>query len=152
MRAQIAASQASFMDKLKLSASEQALWRSKDNDDKKPAEGDQESNVPSGFEKLLKRTRRGITHEKKSESDKEAKESEKGKQEKKQEEEEELSEQEEDVGHKKKDKKATESEWSAENVKKKVTNFFMVPGGGGPRWENILMVTLLGGLSAYYLS
>ena len=28
----------------------------------------------------------------------------------------------------------------------------MVPGGGGPRWENFLMVALLGGLFTYYAS
>jgi len=126
------------------------LWRS---EEKKPKnEGDEK--IPTGFEKLLKRTRRGITHDKAEKPDakkdgKESKETEKDAK-KAQDSEEELSEQ-EDHHDNKREKKEKENEWSRENISKNLKNLFFLPGGGGPMWERWLLLAAANGFIAWYL-
>lgn len=108
--------------------------------------------MPTGFEKILKRTRKGITHESKEkpqaskdeadnkdDDDKKAKEKEADDREAESD-----AEQEDD---KKKDKKEKKEEggWG-----QKLYGYFMEPNGGGPNYENWFKLVVLGGLIGYY--
>lgn len=99
---------------------------------------DDEDEKPSGFEKFLKKTRKGITHEKKEqeeetksnshEKDKPAKDDKKAAANDSKDEQEELSEEEETD----KDKKQKETQ-----KKNSLNDFFFDPKGNKPKWENI---------------
>ena len=111
------------------------------NEDPKKDEEGGGRKVPKGFEKFLKKTKKGINHEEKSTEDK------KEKKESKQQDED-LSDIEE-PGFTKKDEKKNEKSYyesfseKAEGFK---DNYLMTPGGGGPRWG-----LLLGFLGISYL-
>lgn len=112
------------------------------NEDPKKDEEGGGRKVPKGFEKFLKKTKKGINHEEKSTEDK------KEKKESKQQDDEDLSDIEE-PGFSKKDEKKNEKSYyesfseKAEGFK---DNYLMTPGGGGPRWG-----LLLGFLGISYL-
>ena len=124
-----------------------SIWMSnEDGEDEQKGRG---RKVPSGFDKILKRTRRGISHQSKDAKEDESKseeasEEKKAKEEERKEEEESDGEQEEKKKKKKKDKDEEQS-WG-----QKVYGFFMEPDGGGPNWENWLKVAVMGGLVGYY--
>ena len=108
--------------------------------------------MPSGFEKILKRTRRGVTHDKKEGAEekaaKDGDEDNKPKEEKKAEESD--GEQETDEKEKENKEKKEEGEGDKQDWKQKIYNFFMEPNGGGPNYENWLKLVVLGGLTGYY--
>jgi len=60
-----------------------------------------------------------------------------------------LSDNEDEKG--KKDSKSDKKNDDSGDRRQKISNFFMNPNGGGPKWENWLMVSLLMGTAAYYL-
>lgn len=107
--------------------------------------------MPSGFEKILKRTRRGVTHDKKEGAEekaaKDGDEDNKPKEEKKAEE----SDGEQETDEKEKENKEKKEEGEGDkDWKQKIYNFFMEPNGGGPNYENWLKLVVLGGLTGYY--
>ena len=126
------------------------FWRMSSGNDDEKNEG-RGRKVPQGFEKILKRTRKGITHDKKPDEEKTAApetedEALKKEEEEKKEEEAEQSDREEDE----KDKKKKEDTEENQGWRQKVYGFFMEPNGGGPNYENWLKVVVLGGLFGYY--
>jgi hypothetical protein len=90
--------------------------------------------VPSGFEKLLKKSKRGSTKDEKDAKKKD----------------DEQSDHEEETTHKeqKKEEKTSETKNSTFNFRDQ----FFEPNGGGPKWENWLLVGFSGALAAYYFS
>jgi len=121
-----------------------SILRSKDNDDDKG-----EKKVPKGFEKFLRKTREKAgraTEEAEGNKKEEKKEARK---EQKKEEDEELSEEEVEE---KDEKKSQKGESKSENAKKKINEFFFQPGGKGPKWENIALVSFLAGAFGFYLA
>lgn len=131
-----------------------SIWQSQGD-----PEGDEKDNkgrgrkVPSGFEKILKRTRKGIQHETKEEKEA-ASSKEEGEGEKKDEEsedkkakEDEQSDDEKDEDEKTKDKKKEEE---GQGYGERAYGFFFEPNGGGPNWENWLKLAILGGITSYY--
>jgi len=122
------------------------------NDDEEKGRG---RKVPSGFEKILKRTRKGITHDdKESSADEEKKTSDdsgdskkKDEESKKEEEAEESDAEEEET---KKDKKKKGDSDDQQGWKEKIYGFFRDPNGGGPNYENLLKLVIMGGAIGYY--
>ena len=114
------------------------IWRSDKNDKEGDGSG---RKIPSGFEKLLRRTKRPIKHENKEEGSQADKKEDK---EAKKEEDEKAAQQSEDEEEttKKSEKK---SAGSSEGVR----SYFFEPNGGGPIWENFLMLALLFGTMVY---
>ena len=115
----------------------------KSEENKDGDESGRKTKIPPGFEKILKRTKRGMTHSQKEE--KEASAGEQKEEDKKAKEEEaEQSEQEEEPKTKK----------TKPNTGSKSGNYFrdfmIDPQNGGPNWENFLKLALLGGLIGYY--
>ena len=106
-----------------------SILRSDDKKDDKP----DERKVPSGFEKILKRTKRAIQHNKKDEPSSKNKD-----------------DKEEETDHNdkedepKKKKKATETSSSSS-----IQSFFMDPNGG-PNYDNLLKLFLISGIAGYY--
>ena len=104
--------------------------------------------MPRGFEKILKRTRRGINHEK--DDEKKAAADDKDEDSKKDEDKKEAeadSDNEEEEKDKKKDKKTEEDDDSWKN---RIFNFFNEPNGGGPNYDKLLGMLFLGGVAGYY--
>ncbi len=130
-----------------------SVWQSSENED---PEGDKKGRgrkVPSGFEKILKRTRKGITHESKEKDEKAAGQqdeedsaSKKDEKKAKEDSDDEKDEEEEKSKDKKKDKEGSSSEGFGQKVK----GFFFEPNGGGPNYENWLKLAILGGITSYY--
>ena len=117
-----------------------SILRSEENKDEKGSSG---RRIPPGFEKILKRTKRGMNIPEKKE--KEASAGEKKEESKKDEEEEAgLSEQEEEP----KQKKAKPNTGSKSN--NSFRDFLIDPQNGGPNWENFLKLALIGGIVGYY--
>lgn len=108
-----------------------------DKDPKKPDAEGSGRKVPSGFEKLLKRSKRGSTE--KEEADAKKKE------------EDPQSEQEEAEGakerHKEEKSDKKENEWS-----KNFRSQFFEPNGGGPKYENWALVACIGATGAFYVN
>lgn len=126
------------------SASRLQSWVLK-SEDKEPKKDDESSGkVPSGFEKLLKRSKRGAS---KTEGSEKQKGEEKEKEEKEKDEEAESKEDgDKDAG---KDKKSSNT---YEDWKKQYSELMFDPNSGGPRWDNWLMMALIGATGAYYVS
>ena len=123
--------------------------QSKGDDEEKP-EG-RGRKVPIGFEKLLRKTRKGTSHDsKKSEVDgKEADAAEKDDEDTdKKAKEDESDGEHEDKG--KEDDKQEKTKEEEQSWRQRVYNFFMEPNGGGPNYENWLKVVVIGGLCGYY--
>ena len=117
-----------------------SILQSEENKDEKGSGG---RRIPPGFEKILKRTKRGMNIPEKKE--KEASAGEKKEESKKDEEEEAgLSEQEEEP----KQKKAKPNTGSKSN--NSFRDFLIDPQNGGPNWENFLKLALIGGIVGYY--
>lgn len=118
---------------------------------------DQDEGVPEGFQKFLKKTRKGTASRKDSEqTEKKSSKDEKektaaGKEEKKKDEDEDLSELEEEHDGKDKDSKK-DSDKGQSGSAKKIKEFFFQPNGKDPKWENILLVAFLTGAFGYYLT
>lgn len=120
---------------------------------------DEDKKKSSGFEKFLKKTRKGTTNDKpatepvgddnEKPSEKEDKKDKKdSKKMKREEEDEDLTEEEHDKEEEKKEKeKDTKSKFQ-----KDVEGFFNDPNGKGPRWENIGLVAFLTAAMAYAFS
>ena len=132
-----------------------SIWQSQGDPegDEKDTKG-RGRKVPSGFEKILKRTRKGITHDTKEEKEASSSKEEEGDSVKKDKEsedkkakEDEQSDDEKEEEEKTKDKKKEEE---GQGYGEKVYGFFFEPNGGGPNWENWLKLALLGGISSYY--
>ena len=118
-----------------------SILRSEENKDEKGGSGGRK--LPPGFEKILKRTKRGMSFPEKKE--KEASAGEKKEEQKKVEEEEAgLSEQEEEPKQKK--AKPNNSSKSSNSYR----DFLIDPQNGGPNWENFLKLALIGGIVGYY--
>lgn len=131
------------------------LWHSK-KEEQNPAEGaegseadkkDSESEPGRGrklaadLEKILKRTRKGINHKKKEEGEgKEASDDKDAKED----------DPDSDTEKEEKDSKRKKAKGGAEGMGQRIYNFFMDPNGGGPNYENWLMLLLIGGLAGYY--
>jgi hypothetical protein len=124
---------------------------------KDPENGSEEGagrKVPSGFEKLLKRSKRSTNSATpSSKSDKSEPESEGAKKEAAKKEE---SQEKEDEGAAEEDTKSGDNEQknskSKEGWREQANNFFFEPNSGGPRWENWLMVAIMGATGVYYVS
>jgi hypothetical protein len=111
--------------------------------------------VPSGFEKLLKRSKRSTnsatpsSKAEKNEADPEASKKESAKKEEQQETEE-GSAAEEDNKSDKEQKNSKSSQ--KESWREQANNFFFEPNSGGPKWENWLMMAIMGATGVYYVS
>ena len=118
-----------------------SILQSEENKDEKSSG----RRIPPGFEKILKRTKRGMNFPENKE-EKEASTSDKKEEDKKgKEEEAELSEQEEEPKQKK--AKQNNSSNSSNNTYR---DFLIDPQNGGPNWENFLKLALIGGIVGYY--
>ena len=129
-----------------------AIFRSAggDNNDGDKEGGGRGKNVPSGFEKILKRTRRGIKHEKadeKSSTDKDEKDSDETEEKKSKDDEDDQDKEDESEDKK---KKSEEDKADEESYGQKIYGFFMEPNGGGPNYENWFKLVVLGGIASYY--
>lgn len=114
------------------------------SEDKEPKKDEESSGkVPSGFEKLLKRSKRGAS---KTEGSEKQKGEEKDKEEKDKDEEAESKEEGDNDG---KEKKSSNTH---EDAKKLYSGLMFDPNSGGPRWDNWLMMALIGATGAYYIS
>lgn len=115
---------------------------------------DEDDDVPEGFRKFLKKTRKGAPKKETATSEeKEAKEKEgdkKAKEKKKAQEDDDFSELEEDVETEKDKKEADKGKQSGSA--KKLKEFFFQPNGKDPKWENVLLVAFLTGAFSYYLA
>ena len=133
------------------------------SEEKKDPEGNNEGGsgrkVPSGFEKLLKRSKRSTNaatpRDSVSEEDS-AQEDKSGKADKKADKKEESAaqqdtekdeEEEKSSENKQKKEKSSGSSW-----KEQVNNAFFDPNSGGPKWENWLMAAIMGATGVYYAS
>ncbi len=97
--------------------------------------------VPSGFEKLLKKSKRGqSSKEDDHESKKTAAEEEKD------------AEKDEDDDRKGSEKKEDSQEQKSEDKdrQKELKDMFFQPNNGGPKWESWLMLALVGAAGLYY--
>jgi len=112
------------------------------------AKNDKDDNVPEGFKKFLKKTRRSSSSETKAADQKDEKKAQHdGK--KKEEEEDEFSELEEETETD--TKKDSEKKEQSEGAKK-LKEFFYQPNGKDPKWENIAILAFLTGAFGYYLA
>jgi len=108
--------------------------------------------VPSGFEKLLKRSKRSTnsaTPSTKEENNEAAQEDSKKESAKK---EEPLETDEGAAEEDNKSDKDQKKEEQKESWREQANNFFFEPNSGGPKWENWLMMAIMGATGAYYVS
>ena len=110
-------------------AGDDHLFLSKDEED-----GEKKGSAPRGFEKFLKKTRKGVT---KTEDNKEA-EADKEKQAKKSKDDDDEASEEEEPAPKKEKKQGFQ-------LNSDINDFFFQPNGKGPKWENF---GIIGGLIA----
>lgn len=131
------------------------------SEEKKDPESNKEEGsgrkVPSGFEKLLKRSKRSTNaatpRDSASEEDS-AKEDKTGKADKKAEKNEESAAQ-QDTDKDEDDEKSSENKQKKEKSsgsgwREQVNNAFFDPNSGGPKWENWLMAAIMGATGIYY--
>ena len=108
-----------------------------------------DDDVPEGFQKFLKKTRKGKTVNK-DKADKQDKKGEdkKAKEQKKDDDDSELEEE-----HETKEKESKkDGDKGQSDAGKKLKEFFFQPNGKDPKWENILLVAFLSGAFSYYLA
>mmetsp|Transcript_24432 Transcript_24432/g.30392 ORF Transcript_24432/g.30392 Transcript_24432/m.30392 type:complete len:184 (-) Transcript_24432:1992-2543(-) len=136
------------------------VWMSQKNEDGEGEERGRGRKVPSGFDKILKRPRRGINHSSNDAKQEEAEakdvdgkkassadDDEKVDKEEKKEEKKEESDGEQEESDKKKKKK---DEGEEQGWGQKIYGFFMEPDNGGPNYENWAKVAFVGALVGYY--
>ena len=126
------------------------IWRSAggDNNDEEKGSG---RKVPRGFEKILKRTRKGINHERDAEEKKAAADDSEDSKKEEDKKDADADSDDEKEDEKDKDKKKDNKEEEQESWKNRIYNYFMEPNGGGPNYENWLKLVVLGGVAGYYL-
>lgn len=110
-----------------------------------------DDDVPEGFQKFLKKARKGTKASKESDADKKGKGDEEKKAKEQKKDDDDLSELEEEAETKEKDGKK-EGEKGQSDAGKKIKEFFFQPNGKDPKWENILLVAFLSGAFSYYLA
>jgi len=127
-----------------------------DDDDKGKDAETRGRKVPQGFEKILKRTRRGINHDKEKKDGEEEQSAGKTAAEgdDKEASGEDRKEEENDDGdseEKKKENKDKDGDTNKEQGwGEKIYGFFMEPNGGGPNYENWFKLLVVGGFAGYY--
>ena len=93
--------------------------------------------MPSGFEKLLKKSKKGSTKKDEKESSKDQEEP--------------TEDQEEGSFYKKGGDKKDKSDSNESDWKKNLKSQFFEPNGGGPKWESWFLLSCIGATGAYYL-
>lgn len=112
-----------------------------DNENKAP----NDSKAPKGFEKFLRKTRKpGPQKGEETQAEEAREKSESKKEAKKEQADEEVSEEEEEPEQPKKEEKSS-------GYGQQISDFFISPENGGPKWENFGLITFLTGAMGYYL-
>ena len=124
------------------------IWRSEKKDEESGDDG-KGRKIPSGFEKLLRRTKRSITHDDQEEKVGAKKGEEKEASKKKDDDDKESDEMDDDIDSGSKKTTDTKKTPNKASTSSQVSQYFFEPNGGGPIWENILMAALMFGTLVY---
>lgn len=127
--------------------SDMMVWSSSEKkDDEEKSEADESGKgrkLPSGFERLLRRTKKGINHKESAEKESASKKEDDSKADE--------SDAEESAKDSEEDTKKKKASEGADAKSTDWKSYFINPNGGGPEWENIGLAALIAGTLVYYM-